>query len=1053
MADGVGDVVTVACRSRLLVVTLSAEVRAGAMSINRYDLKEAVLLARSERDAELLRLTTLRELPKSLFFSKPAASALPAAHRGGWKGRPVVYSHGEVYKMVESVAATMRESGVRPATVCALVAPSGSLEAAVFFLALVWIGAVAAPIDAGLDNEGLAVALQACAATIVVSPMPDEGADGDMEEGDGGGAPEIGARVASVAKKMGLISWHLFRTTNEGVKLEMHGARAGVSAAWKGGSADYKVDPEEVAVHLLASPPTLDPSGGDLGNAHVVDVVRLTHRNLVTSARMFATSYKLSVEQTTLLTCALHDAHGLVVLLATLLSGGQLVLPPAMAAPEEFFAADMFWPLVSSFELDWLSASPANLRVLSAGESFPDKSSIAFVRVATGLHTSSQGSASADDALSVEEVGYLADKVFRAPVLPAYGPAAAAGHAAANTTDASGENPGTLGKPVPVGVRLAILDPVTRAYLPKGQVGDVAVSGDGASSAVLAGAGRDEEAVRKLFLHEVLDGVEDEESIQAHATPTTAPVAGKYSTLATAPVPMSQSARAADRGKHDWDSDAAVSDGVYRNLPPLSARASASAAAAVAAAEAAAQPATVWFMTGDRGKLDEDGFLVVVGDAREMRAAEARKLALAATAEQRRKEEEDAASEVRRRAEEAKAEEAQRRRAAGLEVRDEAEAAHKADEAKLAAAAALAAAGGAAATRDSWMRRQSNEADSSVNRSVSKNDGSAERSLGSPGAAEDGRMKLDRSSAEAILAHLDRLAAGQVTLEAELTAAHKARMDLVQQRLRAAEALAVTRRQEMRRDADAAAARNAAVANSAAAAAADPAVMDVSVDEAQAAIMCAAAASEESAQATAAAAAAAQAAAAAAAAAERASEATAAEVRKLPPPPSAAEKAMKLAVAAAASERAIAASKAAAERSAAAALLDVVDPNNVTKVVAVSLDDVEAAVEGHPAVASARAFGRPDPRFGSEIYCAVVVKGGGRLSEPWLLLHVQSLLPAAAVPRRFYVVDEATIAADRSALAADTKLRPLSGVSGYAGAAVVRPPTWVPRSRRVQASV
>lgn len=1012
------------------------------MSINRYDLKEAVLLARGERDAELLRLTTLRELPKSLFFSKPAASALPAAHRGGWTGKPVIYSHGEVYKMVESVAATMRESGVRPATVCALVAPSGSLEAAVFFLALVWIGAVAAPVDAGLDSEGLAVALHACAATIVVSPIPDEGADGDLEERVGGEALEIGARVASVAKKMGIISWHLFRTTNEGVKLEMHGARAGASAAWKGGSADYKVDPEEVAVHLLASPPTLDPAGGDLGNAHVVDVVRLTHRNLVSSAKMFATSYKLKVEQTTLLTCALHDAHGLVVLLATLLSGGQLVLPPATAAPEEFFTADMFWPLVSSCELDWLSASPANLRIVSTGDSFPDKSSITFVRVATGLHTMSEGSASADDALSLEEVEFLADKVFHVPVLPAYGPAAAAGHAAANTTDASGESPGTLGKPVPNGVRLAILDPVTRAYLPKGEVGDVAVSGDGASSAVLAGAGRDEEAVRKLFLHEVLDDVDDQDGFQAGVMPTTGPVAGKYSTMAAAPVPMSQSARAADKGIHDWDSDTVASGGVYRNLPPLSARASATAAAAVAAAQAAARPATVWFMTGDRGNLDEDGFLVVVGDAREMRAAEARKLALAAAAEQRRKEEEDTADEAKRRAEEEKAEaEAERRRAAGLEqVDDEADAARKADEAKLAAAAALAAAGGAAATRGSWMRRQSNEADSSVTRADSNN-GCAMRSFGSLGTAEDGRMKLDGSSAQAILAHLDKLAAGQETLEAELTVAHKARMDMMQQRLQAAEALAVNRRQEMRLDANAAAARDAAVANSAAAAAADPAVMEVSVDEAQAAIMCAAAASEESAQA------------AAAAAAERASEVTAAEVRKLPPPPSAAEKAMKLAVAAAASERAIAASKAAAERAAAAALLDVVDPNNVTKVVAVSLDDVEAAVEGHPAVASARAFGRPDPRFGSEIYCAVVVKGGGRLSEPWLLLHVQSLLPAAAVPRRFYVVDEATIAADRSTLAADNKLRPLSGVSGYAGAAVVRPPTWVPKSRRVQASV
>lgn len=1036
-------------------------------------------MARGERDAELLRLTTLRELPKSLFFSKPAASALPAADRGGWRGKPVIYSHGEVYKMVESVAATMRESGVRPATVCALVAPSGSLEAAVFFLALVWIGAVAAPVDAGLDSEGLAVALQACAATIVASPIPEEGAVGDLEEGVGGEVLEIGARVAGVAKKMGLISWHLYRTTNDGVKLEMHGARASASAAWKGGSADYKVDPEEVAVHLLAAPPSLDPAVGDLGSTHVVDVVRLTHRNLVSSAKVFATSYKLKVEQTTLLTCALHDAHGLVVLLATLLSGGQLVLPPATAVPEHFFDADMFWPLASSFELDWLSASSANLRTVATGSPSPKDSRISFVRVATGLHTASAGGVSGDDALTFEEVDFLADNVFCVPVLPAYGPAAAAGHAVANTTDSGGCSPGTLGKPIPNGVRLAILDPVTRAYLPKEAVGDVAVTGAGASSAVLTGAGRDEEAVRKLFLHEVLDEV-DEDSDAAQAS---AAGASKFSTMAVVP-PLSQNARATDGEKHDWDADTVATGGVYRNLPTLSARASASAAAAVAAAAAAAWPATVWFMTGDRGKLDEDGFLVVVGDAREMRAVEARKLAVFAAAEQRRKEEEEAVTEAERQEEEAKAkveeakakqeeeakakqeeamakeeeakakEEADHRRAAELEVENDSEADRKADATKVAAAATLAAAGGgvaAVATRDTWMRRPE-EAVASASRSIDNHVGEM-RSFGSAhGAAEDGRIDMDASSAEAIMAHLDKLAAGQEALEADLTAAHKARLLLVQQRLEAAEARTAARRQDMQREAEATAARNAAVASAAAAAAADPAVMEVSVDEAEAAIMCAAAASEESAQATAVAAQAAQAAAAAAAAAERASEATAAEVRKLPPPPSAAEKAMKLAVAAAAAERAIAASKAAAERAAAAALLDVVDPNNVTKVVAVSLIDVDAAVEDHPAVAAARAFGRPDPRFGWEVFCAVVVKAGGRLSEPWLLLHVQSLLPAAAVPRRFFLVDEAMVVADRATLAADTKLRPLSGVSGYAGAAVVRPPTWVPKSRRQQAS-
>eukprot|EP00168_Porphyra_purpurea_P014932 TRINITY_DN4417_c0_g1_i6.p1 TRINITY_DN4417_c0_g1~~TRINITY_DN4417_c0_g1_i6.p1 ORF type:complete len:649 (-),score=210.17 TRINITY_DN4417_c0_g1_i6:1048-2994(-) len=590
--------------------------------------------------------------------------------------------------MVESVAATMRECGVRPATVCALVTPTGSVEAAIFFLALVWIGAVAAPVDAGLDSRGLAVALKACGATIVVSPIPDDGADGELGETDGGEALEIGARVASVAKKMGIISWHLYRTTNEGVKLEMHGTRAGASAAWKGGSADYKVDPEEVAVHLLASPPSMDTAAdGDLDTAYVVDVVRLTHRNLVSSAQAFATSYQLKVEQTTLLSCALHDAHGLVVLLATLLSGGQLVLPPATAAPEEFFAADLFWPLVSSFSLDWLSASPANLRTVSAGGNFPDKSSIGFVRVATGLHTVLAGTSSTDDALSIEDVAFLSEAVFHAPVLPAYGPAAAAGHAAANTTGTNGGRPGTLGKVPPRGVRLAILDPVTRAYLPSGEVGDVGVSGAGASTAVLAGAGRDEEAVRKLFLHEALDDVEEAPVNDVDALPLVPVASGKYSTPGMM-VTASQSACAADEGKESLGVDAISSGGVYHNLPLLSARASAASATS-------AQTATVWFLTGDRGKMDKDGFLVVVGDAREMRAAEARKLAVVAAAEQRRKAEEEAVLEEERAAEAARVNTpAQLRREADNTEEEEKAESEKAKLAAVATAASLAAAGG-----------------------------------------------------------------------------------------------------------------------------------------------------------------------------------------------------------------------------------------------------------------------------------------------------------------------------------------------------------------------
>jgi acyl-CoA synthetase (AMP-forming)/AMP-acid ligase II len=85
-------------------------------------------------------LDTLRELPKSLYATKLAVTTYPST-RGA---RKAVFNHIEVFKNVETVANRLRESGVRPGTVCASALPN-SYEAVVYFFALQWIGAIAAP--------------------------------------------------------------------------------------------------------------------------------------------------------------------------------------------------------------------------------------------------------------------------------------------------------------------------------------------------------------------------------------------------------------------------------------------------------------------------------------------------------------------------------------------------------------------------------------------------------------------------------------------------------------------------------------------------------------------------------------------------------------------------------------------------------------------------------------------------------------------------------------------------------------------------------------------
>jgi hypothetical protein len=107
------------------------------------------------------------------------------------------------------------------------------------------------------------------------------------------------------------------------------------------------------------------------------------------------------------------------------------------------------------------------------------------------------------------------------------------------------------------------------------------------------------------------------------------------------------------------------------------------------------------------------------------------------------------------------------------------------------------------------------------------------------------------------------------------------------------------------------------------------------------------------------------------------------------------------------------------------------DQGALTKTVRVALDDVETALRSHPAVAHARAFGRKDKRYGAEVFCAIVPKRGARVSEPWLKLHAQSLLPITFVPKKFYYLDELPVGMSRRELSESPLLKDLSAFSGY----------------------
>lgn len=108
------------------------------------------------------------------------------------------------------------------------------------------------------------------------------------------------------------------------------------------------------------------------------------------------------------------------------------------------------------------------------------------------------------------------------------------------------------------------------------------------------------------------------------------------------------------------------------------------------------------------------------------------------------------------------------------------------------------------------------------------------------------------------------------------------------------------------------------------------------------------------------------------------------------------------------------------------------DNEFIVKQVNVNLDDVERIINGSPLVEVCRAFGRPDPKFGNEVYCCVVPRRGVRVSEPMLMLYAQKYLSTALCPKRFFFLDSLPVGITRRVLA-ETRMDEKSGAAAAAG--------------------
>ncbi|KAJ1984030.1 hypothetical protein H4R33_004525 [Dimargaris cristalligena] len=183
--------------------------------------------------------------------------------------------------------------------------------------------------------------------------------------------------------------------------------------------------------------------------------VPLSHGNITQSMRNIVRTYQLTAQDRTYLVMPLFHVHGLVAgLLATLLSGGTVVLPRK-------FSASHFWPDVLATGCTWYTAVPTIHQILLRHPAPPPGSHrLRFIR-------------SCSSALA-PVVHKQLEASYGVPVLEAYAMTEAAHQMTSNPLPPRARKAGSVG--LGFGVDVAILDDAGRT-VPQGTDAEVCVRG------------------------------------------------------------------------------------------------------------------------------------------------------------------------------------------------------------------------------------------------------------------------------------------------------------------------------------------------------------------------------------------------------------------------------------------------------------------------------------------------------------------------------------------------------------------------------------------------
>jgi acyl-CoA synthetase (AMP-forming)/AMP-acid ligase II len=338
----------------------------------------------------------------------------------------VALSYGGLRLLVTDTVMSLRTRGIEPNDRVAYVLDNGP-EAATTFLAVA-AGATAAPLNPAYRADEYEFYLSDLRAKLLIVAQ-------------GKDSPSI-----AIAAKLGVPVARLIASPEKGAgtfTLEFSG---GASPSGPDGAGF--ASPDDVALVLHTSGTTSRPK-----------IVPLTHRNVCASARNVSETLALTPNDRNLSIMPLFHIHGLIAsLVAPLSAGSEVCCSPG-------FNALKFFGWMAEVKPTWYTAVPtmhqAILARASKNADVVAGSRLRFIR-------------SSSSALPPTVIAEL-ERVFRAPVVEAYGMTEAAHQMASNPLPPRTRKPGTVGPNA--GPEVRIVDERGNTA-PPGMTGEIVIRGE-----------------------------------------------------------------------------------------------------------------------------------------------------------------------------------------------------------------------------------------------------------------------------------------------------------------------------------------------------------------------------------------------------------------------------------------------------------------------------------------------------------------------------------------------------------------------------------------------